>query len=64
MRNELGTNPRSWRRDCFARVPALDRTLTARELQLASDLHVATGNTARAELLSWAAHDARAAVSA
>ena len=40
------------------------RPLTPRELQLASDLELARGNRQRGELLSWQAHDARAAVSA
>lgn len=64
MRSELGTDPRSWRQDCFARVPATDRPLTARELQLASDVELARGNTRRGELLSWRAHQVRCGVPA
>lgn len=40
------------------------RPLTPRELELAADLEMARGNRQRAELLSWAAHDARGGVSA
>lgn len=35
------------------------RPLTSAELQLASDLELARGNTRRGELLSWRAHEAR-----
>ena len=44
--------------------PLPTRPLTPRELELAADLELARGNRQRAELLSWQAHDARAAVSA
>lgn len=64
MRDQLGTDTRSWRQDCFTRLPAADRPLTARELQLASDLELARGNRRRGELLSWRAHQARGGVSA
>ena len=64
MRNDLGTDPRSWRQDRFARVPAVDRPLTARELQLASDVDLARGNARRGEMLSWQAHQVRCGVSA
>jgi len=64
VRKELGTEPRSQRQDRFARLPAADRPLTARELQLASDFELACGNTRRGELLSWRAHDARTTVPA
>ncbi len=64
MRTELGTDTRSQRQDCFARQPTTDRPLTARELQLASDVELARGNHQRGEALSWAAHDARGGVSA
>ena len=40
------------------------RPLTARELQLASDVELARGNRQRAETLSWRAHDARTGLSA
>ena len=40
------------------------RPLTARELQFASDLELAAGNTRRGELLAWRAHAARTGMSA
>ncbi len=50
---------------CLPSVPpGHARSLTARELQLASDVELARGNHRRGELLSWRAHDARATVSA
>ena len=52
------------RQDHFARLPATDRPLTARELQLASDLELARGNTQRGEMLSWKAHQVRVEVPA
>ena len=61
---KLGTDTRSMRQDCFAQLPDTDRPLTARELQLASDLELARGNTRRGELLSWRAHQVRVEVSA
>ena len=64
MRNELGTDTRSTRQDRFARLQATDRPLTARELQLASDLELARGNPQRGELLSWRAHQVRCEASA
>jgi len=64
VRKELGTEPRSQRQDRFARLPAADRPLTARELQLASDFELAHSNTRRGELLSWRAHQVRCEASA
>jgi hypothetical protein len=64
MRDQLGTGPRSTRQYRFARLPAVDRPLSARELQLASDLELARGNTQRGELLSWRAHQVRCEASA
>ena len=64
MRDKLGTDPRSARQDCFVRLPATDRPLTARELQLAADMQMAVGNTRRGELLSWQAHQVRVEVPA
>ncbi len=64
MRDQLGTGPRSTRQYRFAQMPTTDRPLTARELQLASDVELARGNHQRGEALSWAAHDARGGVSA
>jgi len=40
------------------------RPLTARELELAADIELASGNPRRADLLSWKAHLARTEVSA
>jgi len=49
----------------FPALPTLPtRPLTARELQLASDLELARGNTRRGELLSWRAHQVRCEASA
>ncbi|MGI4943748.1 MAG: hypothetical protein ACRYHQ_24810 [Janthinobacterium lividum] len=59
MRKNFGTDPRSARQDYFAQPLVKDRPLTARELQLASDLELARGNHQRGELLSWKAHLAR-----
>ena len=39
--------------------PGAGRPLTSAELQLASDIALATGNTRRGELLSWQAHEVR-----
>jgi hypothetical protein len=64
MRDQLATEPRCTRQSHFARMPAADRPLTARELQLASDLELARGNRRRGELLSWRAHQARGEASA
>ena len=44
--------------------PHATRPLTARELQLASDVELALGNTRRGELLSWRAHLVRCEASA
>ncbi len=64
MRDQPGTGPRSKRQDCFAQMSSTDRPRTAAALDLAAGLEWAVGNPVRAELLSWAAHEARAAVSA
>ncbi|MGI4940737.1 MAG: hypothetical protein ACRYHQ_09270 [Janthinobacterium lividum] len=64
MRKNFGTDPRYARQDYFACAPTVGRPLTARELQLASDLELARGNTQRGELLSWQAHQVRCGVSA
>ena len=66
MRFELATHATRPGRAC---VPLMydtepKRPLTPRELGLAADVEMARGNLQSAELLSWAAHDARAAVPA
>jgi len=43
---------------------ATARPLTARELELAADVEMASDNPRRADLLSWKAHLARTAVTA
>jgi hypothetical protein len=64
MRDQPGTGLRSKRQDCFAQMLPTDRPRTAAELELAAGLEWAVGNPVRAELLSWAAHEARCGVSA
>lgn len=44
--------------------PNTARPLTSAELQLASDIALATGNTRRGEMLSWQAHAVRTGVPA
>ncbi len=64
MRDQLGAGPRSKRQDCFARLRTTDRPRTAAKLELAVRIEWAVGNPVRAELLSWAAHEARCGMSA
>lgn len=40
------------------------RPLSARELQLASDVELARGNHLRGEMLAWRAHEARTGIPA
>lgn len=59
-----GAPPSATVRTIPAAHPQPARALTARELQLASDVELALGNTRRGELLFWRAHLVRCGASA